>query len=89
MIIQLGAAVLFVILIVFFITFNAQVTILIVLSVFLVIVYMTATINFWGMNLNQLTGMNLIFALGISIDYSVHIAHKYLIINQSSNHTSK
>ena len=50
---------------------------------------MAATIKFWGMYLNQVARMNLIFALGISIDYSVHIAHKYLIINQSSKQISK
>ena len=41
---------------------------------------MAATIYFWGLTLNNVSGMNIVFALGISIDYSVHVAHKYLVL---------
>ena len=43
-------------------------------------VYMAATIHFWGLTFNHVSGMNIVFALGISIDYSVHVAHKYLVL---------
>ena len=70
-----------VILVVFLITFNIKVTIFIVFVVLLVVVYMTAMIHLWGLTLNHMTGMNLIFGLGITVDFSVHIAHKYLTID--------
>ena len=70
-----------VILVVFLITFNIKVTIFIVFVVLLVVVYMIAMIHLWGLTLNHMTGMNLIFGLGITVDFSVHIAHKYLIID--------
>ena len=48
--------------------------------VLLVIIYMAAIIHLTGLSLNHVTGMNLIFGLGISVDFSVHIAHRYLTI---------
>ena len=38
-------------------------------------------IHLWGMTLFHLSGINLIFGLGITVDFSVHIAHKYLTID--------
>ena len=77
---QLKSALATVTLVVLFITLNLKVTILIVAVVLLVILYLAATIYFWGLTLNAITGMNMIFALGISIDYSIHVAHKYLLV---------
>ena len=73
-----------VILIVYLITFNVRVTIFIIFVVVLVILYITASIHFWGLTLNNITAMNLLFALGISIDYAVHVSHKYLIIRTTA-----
>ena len=56
-------------------------TVFIFFVVLLVVVYMTAMIHLWGMTLHHMTGMNLIFGLGITVDFSVHIAHKYLTID--------
>ena len=42
--------------------------------------YIAAICHFAGFTLNTITGMNLNFALGISIDYSAHIAHKYMLV---------
>ena len=82
---QLMSALLTVVLVVFLITFNLRMTLVIVFVVLLVVIYLTATIYFWGLKLNQISGMNIIFALGISIDYSVHIAHKYLVIEPTKD----
>ena len=77
---QLISALTTVTLVVLFITFNLKVTIFIVAVVLLVILYIAGIIYFWDLTLNSFTGMNMIFALGISIDYSIHVAHKYLIV---------
>ena len=67
-------------LVVLFITFDLRVTFIVVMVVSLVILYMTAICHYWGLQLNNFFAVNLTFALGIAVDYSVHIAHKYLII---------
>lgn len=68
-----------VIAVVFFVTVNLQVTLLVVFSVVLVDVYLVALIYYWGLTLNTYTGANMIFALGMAVDYSTHIAHAYLM----------
>ena len=69
-----------VILVVLFITVNAQVTFFVVSVVLLVNVYMTAFGYFWGLTLNNIMAVNMSFSLGIAVDYSVHIAHTYLFV---------
>ena len=76
----LSYALMTVTLVVLFITFNIKVTIFVVFVVFLVIVYMTGICYYWGLTLNNIFAGNLGFALGIAIDYSVHISHKYLTV---------
>ena len=41
---------------------------------------MTGLCHFWGLTINNIFAINVTFALGIAIDFSVHIAHKYLVI---------
>ena len=80
MIRQLTVALSTVTLVVLLITFNVKATLLIVFVVLLVVLYIAGTMHFWGLTFNNVTGMNAIFALGISVDYSVHIAHRYVVI---------
>ena len=77
---MLAYALLTVTLVVLFITFDVRMTLIVVTVVLLVVVYMTAICHHWGLTLNNFFAVNLTFALGIAVDYSVHIAHKYLTI---------
>ena len=77
---MLSFAMLAVSLIILFITANVKITMLVLLVVVLVIIYMTGVCHFWGLTMNHMFAINLSFALGLSIDYSVHIAHKYLTV---------
>lgn len=67
------------ILVVAFITVNLWVTLLVLVAVVLVDFYLVALIYFWGLTLNHYTGANMIFALGMAVDYSTHIAHAFLM----------
>ena len=35
-------------------------------------------IHFWGMTVNPLVVLNIVVAIGISVDYSAHIAYSFL-----------
>ena len=65
--------------VVIFITVDLRVTMLVLLAVALVDFYLIALMYFWGLTLNTFTGTNMIFALGMAVDYSSHIAHSYLL----------
>ena len=66
-------------LVILFITVNIKVTALVLFAVLLVDIYLIALIYYWGLTLNTIAGCNLIFALGMAVDYSSHIAHSYLL----------
>ena len=85
----MSSALVTVILVVFLITFNMKVTVFIVIVVLLVLTYMTAIIHLWGLTLHHLTSLNLIFGLGITVDYAAHIAHKYLTVEPPKNLTTR
>ena len=48
--------------------------------VILVNVYMLGICHVWGLTINNYFTINMSFALGIAVDYSVHIGHTYLCI---------
>ena len=63
-----------------FVTGSFPVTVLVVLAVALVDIYLMALIYFWDLTLNNIIVVQLVIGLGLSVDYSAHIAHTYLII---------
>ena len=66
-------------LVILFITANFRVTAFVLLAVVLVDLYLCALMYYWDLTMNTMTGTNLIFALGMAVDYSSHIAHSYLM----------
>lgn len=54
---------------------------LVALCVFLVDVFLAALIFYWGLTFNPLVVINIVIAIGLSVDYSAHISHSYLITN--------
>ena len=80
MFLSVGLALFAVFCVVIFITGSIQVTLLVILSVVLVDIYLFALIYFWGERINFLTLVCLVLGLGLSVDYSAHIAHTYLLV---------
>ena len=76
---SVGFSVVAVLLVLLFITGNFAVTILVTLSIILVDVYLYALLYYWGLTFNTIVLINIIIALGLSVDYSAHIAHTYLL----------
>ena len=74
----LGLSLLMITLTVLLFTVNLQMTVLVICSVLLVDLFTLAVAHFWGLTFNHMLAMNLTFALGISVDFSVHIVHMYL-----------
>ena len=77
---SIGFALCSVIIVILFITFDIQVTILIVICVSIVDFYIASLISYWGVTLNSIISIQLSLALGVSVDYSLHIAHTYMLI---------
>ena len=68
-----------------FITGSFQVTLLVMFSILLVDVFLYALIYYWGLTFNNILVIQIVVALGLSIDYSAHIAHTYLVSKPPNN----
>ena len=73
------------------ITASIQATLLVAFCVLLVDLFLSALIFYWGLTFNPLVVINIVIAIGLSVDYSAHISHSYLItgIPESKNFDSK
>ena len=61
------------------ITASVQATLLVAFCVLLVDMFLAALIYYWGLTFNPLVVINIVIAIGLSVDYSAHISHSYLI----------
>ena len=75
---SLGLSIMAVFLVVLFITGSLPVTVLVVLAVILVDLFLLGLIHYWDLTMNNIIVVNLVIGLGLSVDYSAHIAHTYL-----------
>ena len=66
--------------VVLFVTFDIRITFFVISMVALVILYMTGICHIWGLTMSNTFAVNLSLALGVSVDYAVHIAHRYTVI---------
>ena len=86
---SMGLSIVAIVLVVLFITANIQVTVLVVIAVLLVDFLLLAMLHFWSLTLNFLITLNMIFAIGLAVDFSAHIAHKYLVSEPSARCKTK
>ena len=75
---SIGLSIMAVFFVVMFITGSLPITILVVLAVVLVDLFLLGLIYFWDLTMNNIIVVNLVIGLGLSVDYSAHIAHTYL-----------
>lgn len=78
MILNISLALLSVMVIVLIIMGNILISVLVLGCVFLTMIDVLGTLYFWGMTLDQFSLMSTIIGIGLSVDYSVHIAHAFI-----------
>lgn len=66
--------------VILFITTSLTATLLVAICVALVDLYLLALLYFWGLTFNTIVVLQVVIALGLAVDYSVHIAHNYLVV---------
>lgn len=69
------------------ITSSIAATLLVLLAVVLVDFFLVATVFYWGLNFNAVVVVNTVIAIGLSVDYSAHIAHTYLVVVPPAKYT--
>lgn len=58
-------------------TGSLAMSLFVLLCVGLVVFFLFALLPFWDLTLNSVTIINVVIALGLSVDYSAHIGHTY------------
>merc|ERR1719326_330625 len=58
--------------------FNLGCTLLVMLCVVLVDVDILGLMQMWGLTIDSVSIINLVLAIGLAVDYSVHVAHAFL-----------
>ena len=79
-VLSVGLSLIAVFFVVFFITGSLPVTMLVCMAVLLVDLFLVAIIHYWGLTFNTVIVINIVIAIGLSVDYSAHIAHTYLTV---------
>ena len=66
--------------VIIFITASVPITILVTFSVLLVDFFLVALLHYWNLTFNNIVVVQVVIAIGLSVDFSAHIAHTYLVI---------
>lgn len=76
--VSIGLALLAVFVIVLTITGSLLGSLYVIFAVALVIYFLLGLISFWDCELNSISFVNTVIAIGLAVDYSAHIMHAYL-----------
>jgi len=63
---------------------NVFVCIIVLVMVIVTLVDIVGFLHFWGITVDILSAVNIVLAIGLCVDYAVHIAHAYLMSTGSS-----
>ena len=86
---SVGLSITAVFFVVLLITGSLSVTCLVLLAVVLVDFFLLALIYYWDLTMNNIVVVNLVIGLGLSVDYSAHIAHTYLHVEAPKELTTR
>merc|ERR1719228_2864536 len=62
---------------------NIQICIMVILLVVFTLTDIVGFLHFWGITIDVISCVNIVLAIGLCVDYSVHIGHAYLIAKGS------
>jgi len=82
---SLGLALLAVFIVTLLTLGNITLSLIIVAIVSFIQVDLIGLMYLWGINVNALSVVNLVMAIGISVEFCVHIAHSFLLANGTRN----
>lgn len=74
---SIGSSLVVVTLVLLLTTGSLAMSLFVLLCVGLVVFFLFALLPFWDLTLNSVTIINVVIALGLSVDYSAHIGHSY------------
>ncbi|XP_066978338.1 patched domain-containing protein 3-like [Macrobrachium rosenbergii] len=74
-------ALLMVFLVTLFLLANLHASFLVMVCVFATLVDVVALMHWWGLTIDTISAIDLVLAVGLSVDYAAHVAHTYLTVD--------
>jgi predicted RND superfamily exporter protein len=65
---------------------NLPMSLCVFLSVVITLADLVGFLHFWAMTIDIVTCVNVVLAIGLCVDYTVHIGHAYLVATGEKNH---
>ena len=63
----------------FYSIFLCRICLMVLMCVVLTLVDIVGMLHFWGLTIDIISCVTIVLAIGLCVDYSVHIGHAYLI----------
>ena len=64
---------------------NLPICIMVLLSVILTLVDIVGFLHFWDITIDIISCVNIVLAIGLCVDYSVHIGHAFMVADGETN----
>jgi len=64
---------------------NFRICILVILAIILTLTDIIGFLHFWGITIDIISCINIVLAIGLCVDYSVHICHAFLVAKGSKS----
>ncbi|XP_064108422.1 protein patched homolog 1-like [Macrobrachium nipponense] len=74
-------ALLMIFLVTLFLLVNLPASFLVMVCVFATLVDVVALMHWWGLTINTLSAIDLVLAVGLSVDYAAHVTYTYLTLD--------
>ena len=58
---------------------HLRICILVILAIILTLTDIIGFLHFWGITIDIISCINIVLAIGLCVDYSVHICHAFLV----------
>ena len=58
---------------------HPRICILVILAIILTLTDIIGFLHFWGITIDIISCINIVLAIGLCVDYSVHICHAFLV----------
>ena len=75
-----------VLLVILIISSNYLITMLVAMCICVTDIFLVGLVYYWGLTFNPVVMLQLVLAIGTSVDFSAHIAYAYLVETVPSKH---
>ncbi|KAK7077774.1 Patched domain-containing protein 3 [Halocaridina rubra] len=86
---NMGLALIMVFVVTLILLASLPLSLMVMLSVLMTLVDVGALMHWWGLTIDTISAIDLVLAIGLSVDYAVHIAHTFMTVTGTRSDRTK